>query len=229
MHSRFRFLIVPEEVFRPEVPNPDMRLSDFAYELPQRLIAQVPATPRDASRMLVVNRPQKTWQDAHFADFPSFVQPNDAVVLNNTKVFPARLIGEKKASAGRVELFLIREREPGIWEVLVKPARKIGVGTEIKFSTSSDNGTTFTTPVVAATSTINLFIPSRYTIPAQPSRGISADPSIVVEESHYLRIGNAIRLFTRAGRERLQRRLRGCTLRQASSTKCPRVRLSLLR
>src|SRR2546421_5215285 len=114
-----------------------MRLSDFAYELPQRLIAQVPATPRDASRMLVVTRPQKTWQDAHFADFPSFVQPNDAVVLNNTKVFPARLIGEKKASAGRVELFLIRERESGIWEVLVKPARKIGVGTEIKFSTSS--------------------------------------------------------------------------------------------
>jgi S-adenosylmethionine:tRNA ribosyltransferase-isomerase len=114
-----------------------MRLSEFAYELPERLIAQEPATPRDASRMLVVNRAQKTWQDAHFADFPSFVQPNDAVVLNNTRVFPARLIGEKTVSGGRVELFLISEREPGIWEALVKPARRIGVGARIKFSTSS--------------------------------------------------------------------------------------------
>ncbi|HEY3026867.1 MAG TPA: tRNA preQ1(34) S-adenosylmethionine ribosyltransferase-isomerase QueA [Pyrinomonadaceae bacterium] len=114
-----------------------MRLSDFAYELPERLIAQEPATPRDASRMLVVNRAEKTWQDAHFLDFPSFVQANDAVVLNNTKVFPARLIGEKKVSGGRVELFLIREREPGIWEALVKPARRFGVGARIKFGTSS--------------------------------------------------------------------------------------------
>lgn len=114
-----------------------MRLSEFAYELPERLIAQEPAAPRDASRMLVINRGQKTWQDAHFADFPSFVQPNDVVVLNNTRVFPARLIGEKKVSAGRVELFLIREREPGIWEALVKPARRIAVGTKIQFGTSS--------------------------------------------------------------------------------------------
>src|SRR2546428_560301 len=114
-----------------------MHLSEFAYQLPERLIAQEPLTPRDASRMLVVNRAQKTWQDAYFANFPSFVQPNDAVVLNNTRVFPARLIGEKKVSGGRVELFLIREREPGIWEALVKPARRIGVGTQIKFSTSS--------------------------------------------------------------------------------------------
>ena len=114
-----------------------MRISDFAYELPERLIAQEPVTPRDASRMLVVNRAQETWQDAHFADFPSFVQPNDAIVLNNTRVFPARLIGEKNTSGGRVELFLISEREPGIWEALVKPARRIGVGARIKFSTSS--------------------------------------------------------------------------------------------
>ena len=114
-----------------------MRLSEFAYELPERLIAQEPVALRDASRMLVINRAQRTWQDAQFADFPSFVQPNDAVVLNNTKVFPARLIGEKMVSAGRVELFLIREREPGIWEALVKPARRIGVGTKITFGAST--------------------------------------------------------------------------------------------
>lgn len=114
-----------------------MRLSDFAYELPEKLIAQEPVTPRDASRMLVLNRVQKTWQDSCFADFPSFIQPNDAVVLNNTKVFPARLIGAKEPSGGQAELFLISEREPGIWEALVKPARRIGVGAGIKFSGSS--------------------------------------------------------------------------------------------
>jgi len=114
-----------------------MRISDFDYQLPARLIAQQPITPRDAARMLVVNRAQQTWQDAYFTDFPSFVQPNDAVVINNTRVFPARLIGEKETSGGRVELFLICERGPGIWEALVKPARRIGVGARIKFGTSS--------------------------------------------------------------------------------------------
>ncbi|MEP6706177.1 MAG: tRNA preQ1(34) S-adenosylmethionine ribosyltransferase-isomerase QueA [Pyrinomonadaceae bacterium] len=114
-----------------------MHLSDFAYELPEKLIAQEPVTPRDSSRMLVVNRADRTWQDARFTDFPSFIQPNDAVVLNNTSVFPARLIGEKNPSGGRVELFLISEREPGIWEALVKPARRIGVGAHINFGSSS--------------------------------------------------------------------------------------------
>lgn len=114
-----------------------MRISDFDYQLPERLIAQQPVTPRDAARMLVVNRAQQTWQDAYFTDFPSFVQPNDAVVINNTRVFPARLIGEKETSGKRVELFLICERGPGIWEALVKPARRIGVGARIKFGTSS--------------------------------------------------------------------------------------------
>ena len=114
-----------------------MRISDFDYELPEELIAQEPVTPRDSSRMLVVNRAQQTWQDAEFADFPSFIRPNDAVVLNNTRVFPARLIGEKETTGGRVELFLIHEREPGIWEALVKPARRIGIGASVNFGASS--------------------------------------------------------------------------------------------
>jgi len=110
-----------------------MRVSDFNYDLPEKLIAQQPLAQRDASRMLVVNRAEQSWQDLEFIDFPSFINPGDALVLNNTKVFPARLTGEKEQSGGRVELFLVRETEHGIWEALVKPARRIAVGAAIKF------------------------------------------------------------------------------------------------
>ena len=110
-----------------------MRIADFDYQLPENLIAQQPITPRDAARMLVVNRATQSWQDATFSDFPSFVQPGDAVVVNNTRVFPARLIGEKQTSGGKVEVFLISELKPHIWEALVKPARRMRIGTEITF------------------------------------------------------------------------------------------------
>ncbi|MEO8434897.1 MAG: tRNA preQ1(34) S-adenosylmethionine ribosyltransferase-isomerase QueA [Pyrinomonadaceae bacterium] len=110
-----------------------MRIADFDYQLPESLIAQQPITPRDAARMLVVNRASQSWQDTSFTDFPSFVQPNDAVVVNNTRVFPARLIGEKETSGGGVEVLLASELKPGIWEALVKPARRVRVGTGITF------------------------------------------------------------------------------------------------
>jgi S-adenosylmethionine:tRNA ribosyltransferase-isomerase len=116
---------------------PEMRLADFDYDLPEELIAQQPATRRDASRMLIVDQAQQTLQDANFRDFPPLVEPGDVVVLNNTRVFPARLVGEKEGSGGRVELFLIHEREPGIWEALVKPGRRVGVGARIRFGASS--------------------------------------------------------------------------------------------
>lgn len=110
-----------------------MRIADFDYDLPESLIAQQPITPRDAARMLVVNRASQSWQDASFTNFPSFVQPNDAVVVNNTRVFPARLIGQKETSGGQVEVFLLSELKPGIWEALVKPARRTKAGTRITF------------------------------------------------------------------------------------------------
>ncbi|MDX6612494.1 MAG: S-adenosylmethionine:tRNA ribosyltransferase-isomerase [Blastocatellia bacterium] len=114
-----------------------MRLADFDYDLPDKLIAQQPAVQRDASRMLIVDRAKQTFHDASFRDFPSCVGSGDLVVLNNTKVFPARLIGKRETSGGRVELFLIHEREPGIWEALVKPGRRITAGARIKFDRSS--------------------------------------------------------------------------------------------
>ena len=113
-----------------------MRLSDFNYNLPEELIAQQPLARRDSARMLVVNRAEEHWDDLLFRDFPSFVNAGDSVVLNNTRVFPARLVGEKQ-SGGRVELFLIRERERDTWEALVKPARRVGVGVALKFAGSS--------------------------------------------------------------------------------------------
>jgi S-adenosylmethionine:tRNA ribosyltransferase-isomerase len=75
-----------------------MRISDFDYELPEELIAQHPLERRDASRMLVVNRTERDWHDTQFAEFPSYVNSGDVVVVNNTRVFPARLVGAREPS-----------------------------------------------------------------------------------------------------------------------------------
>ena len=110
-----------------------MRISDFDYELPEELIAQEPLTERDASRMLVVNRETQTWLDAAFKSFPDYVKPNDVVVVNNTRVFPARLIGQRDPTGGRVEVLLAREISHSVWEALVKPGHRLKVGARIRF------------------------------------------------------------------------------------------------
>jgi S-adenosylmethionine:tRNA ribosyltransferase-isomerase len=108
-----------------------MLISDFDYELPPELIAQHPLGKRDASRMLVVDRSTGEWHDHAFGEFPSFIRKDDVIVLNNTRVFPARLIGNRQPSGGRVELFLIRELEGGTWEALSRPARRLQPGAEV--------------------------------------------------------------------------------------------------
>jgi S-adenosylmethionine:tRNA ribosyltransferase-isomerase len=115
-----------------------MKISDFDYDLPDELIAQEPADERDASRMLVVDRRRGVWQDSHFLELPSLLNEKDLLVINNTRVFPARLIGHRDVSGGKVELFLIREREEQIWEALARPARRLNVGERIRFT--NDNG-----------------------------------------------------------------------------------------
>ena len=112
-----------------------MRLSDFDYGLPEELIAQHPEAVRDASRMLVVDRARQSWDDTSFINLPSFLRPTDLIVLNNTRVFPARLTGTREMSGGRVELFLIREIEEDgmIWEVLARPARRLQTGARVRF------------------------------------------------------------------------------------------------
>lgn len=111
-----------------------MLISDFDYELPEELIAQHPLEQRDAARMLVVDRAGRSWSDSRFAEMPSHARAGDVVVINNTRVFPARLVGVREPSGGRVELFMLREREtPEVWEVLGRPARRLQEGARVRF------------------------------------------------------------------------------------------------
>ncbi len=110
-----------------------MQISDFDYQLPEELIAQAPLAERDASRMLVLNRLARNWSDSHFREFPSFLQKEDVVVINNTRVIPARLVGRRQGSGGRVEIFLVRELDSGHWEALIRPGGRLHSGAQVVF------------------------------------------------------------------------------------------------
>jgi len=109
-----------------------MLISDFDFELPVKLIAQTAMEKRDASRMLVVDRNSGKIRDMAFVDLPQFVRSGDVVVLNNTKVFPARLIG-KTTTGASVETFLVNETADGCWDVLARPAKRLSPGKKIVF------------------------------------------------------------------------------------------------
>jgi len=111
-----------------------MHLSAFDYELPSELIAQQPLAERDASRMLVLDRERQTRSDRTFKDFPSYVHENDVVVVNNSRVIPARLKGRREETGGQVEIFLVRELEPKLWEALVRPGARLRRGAKVDFN-----------------------------------------------------------------------------------------------
>jgi S-adenosylmethionine:tRNA ribosyltransferase-isomerase len=111
-----------------------MRLSEFDYDLPPELIAQQPLEDRAASRMLVVDRARGTWQDRGFTDFPACLHPGDCLVLNDSRVFPSRLIGRREHGTGQVEVFLTKPLGNLTWEALVHPGRKMRTGERIVFS-----------------------------------------------------------------------------------------------
>jgi S-adenosylmethionine:tRNA ribosyltransferase-isomerase len=111
-----------------------MQLSDFDYELPTELIAQEPLAERDSSRMLVIDRARQTLEDKAFVEFPNFLNSNDTLVINNTRVFPARLRGYRAGSGGAVELLLVREVETNVWEALTRPARRLQKAAQLVFS-----------------------------------------------------------------------------------------------
>ncbi len=113
-----------------------MRISDFDYQLPEELIAQHPLTQRDDSRMMIVDRATGTWKDSRFSAFSDYLRPNDVLVLNNTRVFPARLRGTRVPSGGSIELLLLHEVEPRVWEALARPARRLRKGTRLSFGES---------------------------------------------------------------------------------------------
>ena len=112
-----------------------MKLSNFQFELPNALLAQRPAADRDESRLMVLNRKEETIEHHSFKDVINYFDEGDVMVLNNTKVFPARLFGNKEKTGARIEVFLLRElnAEQRLWDVLVDPARKIRVGNKLFF------------------------------------------------------------------------------------------------
>lgn len=110
-----------------------MKLEDFDYELPEELIAQVPAQKRDMSRMLVLDRKQKNFIHKHFYDITDFLTKDDFLVLNNTRVIPARLYAKKDTGAV-IEIFLVREIEKNIWVSLIKPSKRVKAGMVFEIS-----------------------------------------------------------------------------------------------
>ncbi len=118
---------------RPPNSELEMLISEFDYELPEELIAQEPLPQRDASRMLVVDRKQECWSDSNFVNLPDYVRENDVLVINNTRVFPARLTGRRDSTGGRVEVLLVRELEPFTWEALVRPGHRLKQGARLMF------------------------------------------------------------------------------------------------
>ena len=110
-----------------------MHISEFDYELPEDLIAQQPLEKRDASRMLVLDRGNELWSDAVFREFPKYLRSNDVVVINNSRVIPARLSGRRAETGGAVEIFLVREVGRCTWEALVRPGGRLREGAKVVF------------------------------------------------------------------------------------------------
>jgi S-adenosylmethionine:tRNA ribosyltransferase-isomerase len=113
-----------------------MQLDECAYELPAELIAQQPAKARDRARLLILDRVRQALTHMHVRDLATILTPQDILIINDTKVFPARLIGQRRESGGCVEILLVRRQGPRHWQSLVRPSHRLAVGAEIIFSGS---------------------------------------------------------------------------------------------
>ena len=110
-----------------------MKTSDFNYDLPEELIAQTPVYPRDSSRLLVYHRDTNTIEHRVFHDVIDYLNPGDVLVVNDTRVIPARLLGERVPSGGACEIFLLKQLAPKKWETLVRPGKKLRPGAQVSF------------------------------------------------------------------------------------------------
>ncbi|WP_085991800.1 tRNA preQ1(34) S-adenosylmethionine ribosyltransferase-isomerase QueA [Oceanobacillus senegalensis] len=110
-----------------------MNIEDFDFDLPEELIAQTPLKDRTSSRLLVLNKHTKEMEHQHFSDVKDYLKPGDCLVLNDTKVLPARLYGVKADTGAKIEVLLLHQQENDTWEVLTKPAKKVKEGTELVF------------------------------------------------------------------------------------------------
>ncbi|RNC29700.1 MAG: S-adenosylmethionine:tRNA ribosyltransferase-isomerase [Candidatus Dichloromethanomonas elyunquensis] len=110
-----------------------MRVDDFDFELPEELIAQTPVEPRDSSRLMIVDKEKGTIEHSYFRNIIRLLHPGDVLVLNKTKVIPARLLGVKKETGAKIEVLLLKRNDKNIWEVLVKPGKRLKVNQEVLF------------------------------------------------------------------------------------------------
>ena len=110
-----------------------MKLEEFDFYLPEELIAQTPLLKRDTSKLLTINRKENTYEHKAFSDIIDYFNPGDTLVLNNTRVMPARLYGQKKDTGAAIEVLLLKNKEHNMWECLVKPAKRIKVGSIVSF------------------------------------------------------------------------------------------------
>lgn len=110
-----------------------MKTSDFNFELPPELIAQTPLDRRDASRLLVLDRSTGAWEHRHFFDRPSYLRPGDCLILNDSRVLPARLLGHRLPGGGACEVLLLIDRGNKTWECLVRPGKRMRVGAKLSF------------------------------------------------------------------------------------------------
>ncbi|MBQ5956949.1 MAG: tRNA preQ1(34) S-adenosylmethionine ribosyltransferase-isomerase QueA [Clostridia bacterium] len=111
-----------------------MKTSDFFYELPEELIAQIPAEPRDSSRLMVYHRKDGRVEDRIFRDIIEYLRPGDALVINETRVLPVRLIGRKRGGSAEVECLLLKRLDGNRWEALIRPAKRLREGMYVDFS-----------------------------------------------------------------------------------------------
>ncbi|CAN5400882.1 tRNA preQ1(34) S-adenosylmethionine ribosyltransferase-isomerase QueA [soil metagenome] len=112
-----------------------MKLSEFKFTVPKNAVAKFPADPRESAKLMVINRETGEIEDKHFKDIISYMDKGDVIVVNETKVFPARLFGKKEKTNAKIEVMLLRElkAQERIWDVLVEPARKVRIGNKIYF------------------------------------------------------------------------------------------------
>jgi len=117
-----------------------MKTSDFDYHLPPELIAQTPAEPRDHSRLMVLSRTDGSIEHRRFFEIDEFLHQGDVLVVNDSRVISARLTGRKQGSGGRVEVLLLRRLGSGLWQTLIKPGRRVSLGTRIEFAEGAGSG-----------------------------------------------------------------------------------------
>lgn len=115
-----------------------MKTSDFDYHLPPELIAQIPVEPRDQSSLMLLNRSDSSIEHCCFYEIVEYLRSGDTLVLNNSRVIPARILGQKSDNGTKVEILLLRRLEKNVWETLVRPSKKVIVGTKIRIATKSN-------------------------------------------------------------------------------------------